>query len=98
MSNVGAVGVIGALFIAASLLVHHIIITFNRKNLELTSGVADGVPMLRAMRWRTLWQVQAHTVALVAAFSLVIAFAFLAIGRNVHDADVRVLAQSCAWV
>jgi hypothetical protein len=98
MSNITVIGVIGALFIGAGFLLHHIIITFNRKNLEITSGVAQGVPMLSEMRWRTLWQVQVSTVAFMGAFSLVMAFLFLAIGGNVDDAHIGLLAQSCAWI
>ena len=98
MSNINVIGVIGALFIAASWFAHHIIITFNRKNLEITSGVSQGVPMLPEMRWRTLWQVQVSTVGFAGAFNLVIAFSFLAIGDNVDDAYVRLLAQACAWI
>jgi hypothetical protein len=76
---------------------HRVIITFNRKNVEITSGASRGVPMLPEMRWRTLWQVQAPTVVLVVSFNLVVAFSFLAIGRSANNADVRVLAQACAW-
>ena len=98
MSNINVIGVIGALFIAASWFAHHILITFNRKNLEITSGESQGVPMLPEMRWRTLWQVQVPMVGFTGAFTLVIAFSFLAIGDNVDDAHVRLLAQACAWV
>ena len=97
MSNINVIGVIGALFIAASWLMHRVIITFNRKNLEITSGVSQGVPMLPEMRWRTLLQVQVTMVGFTGAFALVIAFSFLAIGDNVDDAHVRLLAQACAW-
>jgi hypothetical protein len=42
MSNIGIVGMTGALFIAGGWFMHHVIITFNRKNLEITSGVFNG--------------------------------------------------------
>jgi len=98
MSNINVIGVIGALFIAASWFMHRVLITFNRKNLEITSGASQGVPMLPEMRMRTLWQVQASTVGLAGAFALMIAFFFLAIGDNVDDAHVRLLTQACAWI
>jgi hypothetical protein len=54
MSNLNAIGVIGALFIAACFFLHHVLITFNRKNIEIITGVAQGVPTPQDMRWRTL--------------------------------------------
>ncbi len=98
MSNINVIGVIGALFIAATLSMHHFIITFNRMNIGITSGVAQGAPMLPAMRWRTLMLVQVPVVAVAGSFALMMAFAFWTIGDNVDDADVSLLAQACAWL
>ena len=98
MSEINVVGVIGALFIAASFFMHRVLVVFNRKNIEISSGVSQGAPMSLEMRWRTLVQMQVLTVGFVAGFNVVIAFCFWAIADKVSDPDVRLLAQACAWM
>jgi hypothetical protein len=98
MSNINVIGVIGALFIAACFFLHHVLITFNRKNIEIVTGVAQGIPTPQDMRWRTLMLVQVTSIGFAGAFALLMALCFRAIGDNVVDADVRFLAQVCAWI
>jgi hypothetical protein len=98
MSDLYATGMIGALFIAAYLFIHHIVITLNRKNVEIVSGVAYGAPVPLAMRWRTLTIMQVAIVGFAAAFNLVMAYCFVTIGNHVVAPDVRLLAQVCAWI
>jgi hypothetical protein len=98
MSNLQAIGMIGALFIVACFFMHHILITFNRKNIEIETGVAQGVPMPQDMRWKTLMLTQVITIGFAGAVALVMALCFRAVGDNVVDADVRFLAQVCAWI
>jgi len=98
MSNLYAIGMIGALFIAAFFFMHHVVIMLNRKNIEIVSGVAYGAPVPLEMRWRTLTVVQAGTIGFAAAFYLVMAYCFVTIGNHVVAPDVRLLAQVCAWI
>ena len=98
MSEINVIGVIGALFIAAGFFTHRILVVFNRKNIEIASGVSQGAPMPLEMRWRTLMQMQVLTVGFTAGSDLVIAFCFWAIADKVSDPDVRLLAQICAWM
>jgi hypothetical protein len=98
MSNINVIGVIGALLIAGFFLMHHILQAFSRKNIEITMGVAQGVPIPLELRWRMIVAFQVPVTGFAGAFNLVIAFSFLAIGDNVDDAHVRLLAQACAWL
>jgi len=89
---------IGALFIAAASFNYRFAIMFNRKNIEIVSGVSDGIPVPLEMRWRTLTVMQVVTVGFMAAVNLVMAYCFLTIGNHVVAPDVRLLAQVCAWI
>jgi len=98
MSNISVIGVIGALFIAATFFNFQFAITFARKNVEIVSGVADGAPVPLEMRWRQLMVMQVVLVGFTAALNLVMAYCFLTIGNHVVAPDVRLLAQVCAWI
>jgi hypothetical protein len=98
MSNINVIGVIGALFITGGLFSHHVITTLNRKNIEIVTGVVQGIPTPQEWRWRTLMQVQVPVTVFLGAYQLVMGFAFLTIGDNVDDAAVTLLAQVCAWL
>jgi len=98
MSEINVIGVIGALFIAAGFFMHRIMVVFNRKNIEIASGVSQGAPMPLGTRWGTLMSAQVLTVGFTTGFDLVIAFCFWAIADKVSDPDVRLLAQACAWM
>ena len=98
MSDLYAIGMIGALFIATFAVTVHVVHLLNRKNIEIVSGVAYGAPVPLEMRWRTLTVVQAGTIGFAAAFYLVMAYCFVTIGNHVVAPDVRLLAQVCAWI
>ena len=98
MSNINAIGVIGALFIALFAVTVHVVHLLNRKNIEIVSGVAYGAPVPLEMRWKTLTVMQATIIGFTAAFDLVMAYCFVTIGNHVVAPDVRLLAQVCAWI
>jgi hypothetical protein len=98
MSNINVIGVMGALVIASFALMHHIIQAISRKNIEITTGVAQGVPIPWETRWRMMMNVQLPVVGFSGALQLILAFAFWTIGDNADHADVELLAQVCAWV
>jgi hypothetical protein len=97
MSNINVIGVIGALIIASSALMHHILQAMSRKNTEITTGVAQGVPIPWETRWRMIMNVQVPVVGFSGALNLILAFAFRTIGESVEHAEVELLAQACAW-
>lgn len=71
--------------------------TFSRKNIEIATGVAQGVPIPLAMRWQMVFLLQVPATGFMGAFHLIMAFAFRTIGQNV-DVGVRTLAQMCVYV
>jgi hypothetical protein len=96
MFNLHAIALIAALLISASAVSYHIMITFNNKMIQVVTGIVQGVPIPREMRWRTLMQIQLTTLAFAAAVALLVAFLFFAIGNNVEDAEIQSLARLCA--
>ena len=98
MSNIYVIGVIGALLIAGASLMHHIVQAISRKNTEITTGIAQGVPIPWETRRRMIWNVQVPVVGFSAAMGLILAFAFRAIENSVDHADVKLLAEVCAWL
>ena len=98
MSNINVIGVIGALLIAGAFLTHHTVQAISRKNTEITTGVAQGVPIPWETRWRMITNVQVPVVGFLGALQLILAFAFRTIGESVDHAEVELLAQACAWI
>jgi hypothetical protein len=96
MSNFQAIALIAALLISASVASHHTMITFNNKMIQVVTGVVQGVPVPREMRWRTLMQIQLVTLAFAASVALLVAFLFFAIGDNVADGRIQSLAHLCS--
>jgi len=99
MSNINVIGVIGALFIATVATSVYMALVINRRNIEIATGVVEGVSISWDLRWRNLLALQVPMYAGLGAFNLIMAFAFRAIGANLaHSADVQVLAWLCAWL
>jgi len=89
MSDPYVIGMIGALFIAATFFNYHFAIMFNRKNIEIVSGVFDGVPLPLEMRWRMLTITQVVTLGFTAAVNFVLAYCFVTIGNHVVVVEHR---------
>jgi hypothetical protein len=98
MSNINVIGVIGALLIAGAFLTHHMVQAISRRNTEITTGVAQGVPIPWETRWRMITNVQVPVVGFSGALQLILAFAFRTIGDSADHAEVELLAQACAWM
>jgi hypothetical protein len=95
MSNLHAIGLIGALLLAASFLLFHMAMVLRNVNAGLLAGVVGGVPVSYEFRWRTLWQVQLPVNMTAGVVALLVAFAFLRITDTVEDAAIATLAQAC---
>jgi len=96
MSNLAAIGMVGALLIAATFLMYHITITMNRKDAEIITGFMGDVPLPRSFRWWTLLQIELPIAFFTCGFGVLVAFVFLLVAHNIEDADIAFLAQGCA--
>ena len=96
MSNLAAIGLIGALLIAATFFLYYVAVTANRIDAEVVSGFVQGVPVPRRFRWWTLLNVELPTAFLSVGFSAVMTLVFLQIGLNLDDEGVALLANACA--
>ena len=99
MSDVGTLGVIGALFVAASFLLYRMHMEINAKNHEVETGVLNnGVPVSVKYRWMYLWQLQVPIVLFTAVIGALVGLVFWRIGQSVEDAQIGLLAKLCAWM
>jgi hypothetical protein len=98
MSNLNAIGMIGALFLVGNFLSFHAVIVLRRDNAGILGGIIGGAPIPHEFGRQTIWRVQLPMTFFAGACSLVFAFVFLAIADNVPDTSIATLAHVCAIV
>jgi len=96
MSNLNAIGLIGALLIGASFFLLHAIVVIRNGIAGILGGVIGGVPVPYEFRWRALWNFQLPVTMNSGVLALLFAFLFLRVGDNIKDAATVTLAQACA--
>lgn len=96
MSNLHAIGLIGALLMGGSFLCFHVVIVLRRDNAGILGDVIGGAPIPHEFGRQTIWRVQLPLTLCSGAFALLLAFVFLAIADNVGNASIATLAQACA--
>ena len=98
MSNLGTIGMIGALFFIGNFLLFYAVIVIRRENAGILGGIIGGAPIPHEFGRQTIWRVQLPATVFAGTFSLVFAFVFLAIADQVPDTSIATLARACAIV
>jgi len=96
MSDLYAIGLMGALLIGAAFLLFHMASELRKGNAGLIAGFVAGVPVSREFGWRTFLQFQVPANIVVGIVALLVGFLFLRIADNVEDIATATLAQACA--
>jgi len=96
MSNLQALGMIGALFIPASFFMLCAGVVVRNTNAGILGGVVGGAPVSYEFRWLLIWNFELPMTMSTGVIALVFGFLFLQIGSNIEDAATATLAQGCA--
>jgi hypothetical protein len=96
MSDLSAIGVIGALFISATFVLFYCTAKINERSHEVMSGVIAGVPVSHRYRTWLLWMTWMPQWAALVAVSVIAASLFFAIAGVAGADEVRRVAYLCA--
>jgi hypothetical protein len=98
MSNLHAIGLLGALWIGGSFFMLGATWFVRNGNAGIIGGVIGGVPVPYEFRWRVLWNVQLPIVMNTGVFALLLGFIFVQFAEKIEDAAIGSLAWICAFV
>ena len=96
MSDLSAIGVIGALFISGTLVLFYCTAKINERSHEIISGVIAGVPISARYRTWLLWMTWMPQWAALVAVSMIFASLFFEMAGLVESEEVRRVAYLCA--
>lgn len=96
MSNLSAIGMITAIFIAALFVQVRADKHIHDRGDDIITGTVRGIPTSQKNRWVMLFQHWMPNVSGQILFGIIVAVANVAIARNVDDELVQLLAYLCA--
>jgi hypothetical protein len=96
MSNLYAIGLIGALLLGGSFFLLNVVIAIRRDNAGILGGVIGGAPIPHEFGRQTIWRVQLPLTISAGGTALLVAFILLAVADNVEEPSIATLARACA--
>jgi len=96
MSDLSAIGMIAALFIAALFVQVRADKHIHDRGDDILTGTVRGMPTTLTNRWVMLYQHWMPNVSEQILFGIIVGIANVAIARNVNDGFVQLLAYLCA--
>ena len=97
MSNLHAIGLIGALLLGGSFVLSSTMLKIRSVNAGILGGVIDGAPIPHEFGRQTIWRVQLPVTISAGAVALLTASLLWAVAGTVEDASIATLAQTCAF-
>jgi hypothetical protein len=92
MSNLGAIGLILSLTLAATYITFYVTRCTQTRSDRISMGTAAGVSISAEARLAALFQEYLPAVFAIAVFEFIVAVGMVQIAANVTDADIKVLA------
>jgi hypothetical protein len=95
MSDLSAIGVIGALFVSGTFVMLYGTAKINERSHEIMNGVVAGVPLSHRYRSWLLWMTWMPQWAALVAASVIFATIFIAIAGVAGSEEIRRVAYLC---
>ncbi len=97
MSDLYAIGLIGALLLGGSFVLSNTALKIRSVNAGILGGVIEGAPIPHEFGRQTIWRVQLPVIISTGAVALLTASVLWAVAGAVENASIATLAQTCAF-